>query len=153
MNFKIIFIITLSALFVSLIGCQKKHQSPEETLKTYIQRRLDGSLVKRDEILNLSTGKYWSEVNALTDEEFAKYESLKNIKKNSLRLISSKCDDHVCFITYSLSYDTLENNKKTFSSEVKKVAELKQEDGNWKISDINTIKTFHESLEPINPLQ
>lgn len=147
------FFVLFTLVLLSLISCQKKNQSPEDALKAYILKRLDGSLIKRDEILNLSTGKYWSEVNALTDEEFTKYENLKNIRKNTLRLISTKCSEKDCFITYSLAYETLENNKKVFSSEVKKVAEMKLEDGSWKISDINTIKTFHESIEPINPLQ
>lgn len=137
----------------AFLSCQKKHQSPEDALKSYILKRLDGSLIKRDEILNLATGKYWSEVNALNDEEFTKYENLKNIKKNTLRLISTKCSEKECFITYSLAYETLENSKSVFSSEVKKVAELRLEEGDWKIADINTIKTFHESLEPINPMQ
>lgn len=138
-------------LFICLFSCQKKNQTPEDALKSYILKRLDGSLIKRDEILSLSTGKYWSEVNALNDEEFTKYENLKNIKKNTLRLISTKCSDNDCFITYSLAYDTMENDKRAFSSEVKKVAELKLEEGMWKIADINTIKTFHESVEPLKP--
>lgn len=142
------FVAFVTILFL-LNGCQKKNQTPEDSLKSYINRRLDGSLIKRDEILNLATGKYWSEVNALNDEEFTKFESLKNIKKNTLRLISSKCSDNNCFITYSLAYDTMENEKRAFSSEVKKVAEMKLEDGVWKIADINTIKTFHESIEAL----
>lgn len=131
------------------MSCQRKNQAPEEALQAYITQRLEGRLVNRNEILNLATGKYKDAISALNDEEFSTFESLKNIKKNTLKMIDSNCSEKDCTITYSLAYDTMVNDKKTFSSEVKKVAEMKLEDGIWKIADINTLKTFHESLESL----
>jgi SepF-like predicted cell division protein (DUF552 family) len=45
----------------------------------------------------------------------------------------------------------VDNDKATFTSEVKKIAEIVNENGNWLIADVSNIKTYHEALEPINP--
>jgi hypothetical protein len=144
-------ILVLLVMFI-LVACQK-NEKPEIVLKNYMQDRLAGKLTSKEEILSYLTGKYWAEVNSLNEEEFKKFESLTNIKQNSFKVISNKCIDLICYITYSISYSTLDQNTKTFETEVKKVAELRLEDNQWKISDISTIKTFHESLEPIKPLE
>lgn len=144
-------ILVLLVIFI-FVACQK-NEKPEIVLKNYMQDRLAGKLTSKEEILSYLTGKYWAEVNSLNEEEFKKFESLTNIKQNSFKVISNKCIDLICYITYSISYSTLDQNTKTFETEVKKVAELRSEDNQWKISDISTIKTFHESLEPIKPLE
>ncbi len=135
-----------------LFGCRSQNK-PEEALKNYMSDRLSGRLTSRDAILTHATGKYWAAINALSDEEFKKFENLSQVKQNSYKLLSSKCTNDTCYLTYSVGYSTIENQKKTFSSEVKKVAELKMEQGEWKIADISNLKTYHESLEPLNPLQ
>ena len=43
-----------------------------------------------------------------------------------------------------------QNDKAAFSSEVKKIAELNLVTGKWLIADVTNIKTYHESLDPIN---
>ena len=79
--------------------------------------------------------------------------SLKNIKIDSYKMLSKSCQDKKCFITYSVSYLTKIDDKAQFSSEVKKIAEMVQIENKWLISDVSNIKTYHESLEPINPLE
>ena len=146
---KLLVFVVFSLIF---IACEK-NDKPEKVLSDYVNDRISGSLVKKDEILSKLTGRYWAEVNALSDEEFSKFENLGPVKKDSFKIVSNKCLDNACYITYSIKYSTLDQNTKVFQSEVKKVAEMRLEDGVWKISDISTVKTFHESLEPIKPLE
>lgn len=143
---KIIFLL----LCLMLLACQQ-HMTAEMALKSYITDRLEGRIKSKEEVLSRLTGKYWSEINALTVEEFNKMDDFSKIKKEGFRIISEKCMDKKCFITYSFSYSTMESEKKVYTSEVKKVAELIQEDKSWKIAEVNTIKSFHDLLEPITP--
>lgn len=137
--------------FLFLVACSRS--KPEEALKSYMNDRLSGKLTSREAILAKATGKYWAAINALTEDEFKKFENLSQIKQDSFRLLTRRCEGDTCYLTYSIGYSTLENNKKIFSSEVKKVAELKRDAGDWKIADISNLTTTHESLVPINPLQ
>jgi hypothetical protein len=89
----------------------------------------------------------------MSDEDFEKFSDLRGIKSNSFKVISKSCQENKCFLTYSISYKTVSQDKDTFSSEVKKIAEIVFVQGRWLISDVSNIKTYHESNEPINPLE
>jgi hypothetical protein len=135
-------------------SCMQDNLSPEAALKSFVEARME-SVVTREFVLDRVAGKMKQSLENISDEEFAKFSDLRNIKKESFKVISKSCQEKVCFLTYSVSYRTQESekNKTIFISEVKKIAELVNENGKWMISDVSNIKTYHESLEPINPLQ
>jgi hypothetical protein len=141
----------LAVLFL-VTGCLEDSSSPEAALKNFIESRM-GNVVTRDYVLERVTGKMKQSLENITDEEFAKFADLRNVEKNSFKILSKSCQEKKCFLTYSVSYLTKADNKSAYSSEVKKIAEILIEDGKWLIADVSNIKTYHEALEAINPLE
>lgn len=139
-------------LLLILASCIKDNHSPESALKTFVESRM-GTVVTRDFVLERVTGKMKESFENMTEEDFAKFADMRNIKSNSFKILSQSCQEKKCFITYSTGYITSDSDKSTFTSEVKKIAELLQVDGKWLIADVSNIKTYHEALEPINPLE
>ena len=135
-----------------MASCMKNDLSPEAALKDFVDSRI-GNVVSRDFVLEKVTGKMLQSFENMSDLDFEKFADMKNIKSESFKILSKSCQSSKCFITYSISYLTKTDDKATFSSEVKKIAELVQVDNKWLIADVGNIKTYHESLEPINPLE
>ena len=48
-------------------------------------------------------------------------------------------------ITYSLKYQSLKDGQPDTTTTVKKIAELLKIGNSWKISKVDTLKTFHDS--------
>jgi hypothetical protein len=144
----------LSLLLMSVVVCScfQDNLSPEAALKSFVEGRI-GTLVTRDYVLERVTGKMRQSLENISDEEFGKFADLRNVKKESFKILTSSCQLKTCYLTYSISYLTGKEEKTAFTSEVKKIAELVNEDGKWLIADVSNIKTYHESLEPINPLE
>lgn len=134
----------------AFVSCVQENLGPEAALKNFIEIRI-GNVVPRDAILEKVTGKMKQSLENISDEDFEKFSDLRNVKKSSFKILSKSCQEKTCYITYSISYETIKEDKTFFSSEVKKIAELVQEKENWLIADVSNIKTYHESLEPINP--
>lgn len=142
-------------LFLSLFflaSCLEDNRSPESALKEFIEIRI-GNVVTRSSLIDKVTGKMRQSLVNVTDEEFQQFADLRNVERDSFKILSKSCQEETCFLTYSISYKTKQNEKNVFSSEVKKIAELSLVSGKWLISDVTNIKTYHESLEPINALQ
>lgn len=141
----------LIAFSLLLAGClQENNLSPESALKSFIESRM-GKVVTKDFILERVGGKLRQSLENISDEEFAKFVDLRNVNKDSFKILTKSCQEKQCFITYSISYTTLNDNKPAFTTEVKKIAELQNDNGRWLISDVTNVKTYHEALEPINP--
>lgn len=141
----------LVVLFL-LTGCLEDNSSPEVALKNFVEARM-GNVVTREYVLERVTGTMKQSLENITDEDFAKFADLRNVEKNSFKIISKSCQEKKCFLTYSVSYLTKNKETSAYSSEVKKIAEILLEDGKWLIADVSNIKTYHEALEPINPLE
>jgi hypothetical protein len=141
----------LPILFL-LTSCLEDNSSPESALKNFVEARM-GTTVTREYILERVTGKMRQSLENISEEEFAKFSDLRNVKKDSFKVLSKSCQEKKCFITYSVGYQTLEKDKTSFVSEVKKIAEIQSENGKWLIAEVSNIKTYHEALEPINPLE
>lgn len=139
----------LCALMI-LTSCMQDDLSPEGALKTFVEARM-GTVVTKDFILERTTGKMRQSLENISEEDFNKFADLRNVKQDSFKVLSKSCQDKKCFLTYSVAYRTKEDEKTTFTSEVKKIAEIVSENGKWLIADVSNIKTYHESLEPINP--
>ena len=137
-------------LLMIFTSCLKENLSPESTLQSFIESRM-GNVVTRDFILEQVTGKMKQSLENISEEEFIKFSDLRNVKKDSFKVLSKSCQAKTCYLTYSVSYQTVDNDKASFSSEVKKIAEIVNENGKWLIADVSNIKTYHEALEPINP--
>jgi hypothetical protein len=141
----------LPLLFL-LTSCLEDNSSPEAALKNFVEARM-GTLVTRDYVLERVTGKMRQSLENITEEEFAKFADLRNVKKDSFKILSKSCQEKKCFVTYSVGYQTMEKDKPSFVTEVKKIAEIQSEEGKWLIAEVSNIKTYHEALEPINPLE
>lgn len=139
-------------LLLILTSCLEDNSSPESSLKNFVESRM-GSLVTREYVLERVTGKMRQSLTNISDEEFNKFADLRNVKKDSFKILSKSCQDKKCFVTYSIGYQTMEKDQAAFVTEVKKIAEIQNENGKWLIAEVSNIKTYHESLEPINPLE
>lgn len=144
-------ILMCSALML-LVSCLEDNRSPESALKEFIEIRI-GNVVTRSSIIDKVTGKMRQSLENVSEEEFKQFADLRNVSRSSFKVLSKSCQGETCFLTYSISYNTKQNDKEAFSSEVKKIAELTMIEGKWLISDVTNIKTYHEGLEPINALE
>jgi len=138
------------SMLIILTACVQDNLSPESALQTFVEARI-GNVVTRDYVLSRVTGKMRHSLENITDEEFNKFADLRDVKRNSFKILTKSCDEKKCFITYSISYQTKQEDVTAFTSEVKKIAEIVNENGKWLISDVSNVKTYHESLESINP--
>lgn len=139
-------------LFLATACLKDDVSTPEGALKSFIESRMD-TLVTREFVLERVAGKMKQSLENISDEEFTKFADMRGIKKDSFKVLSRSCQEKTCYLTYSVSYRTLDDKDQNtaYTSEVKKIAEVVNENGKWLIADVSNIKTYHESLEPINP--
>jgi len=142
----------LMFVLFSLVSCLKTDLSPEAALKDFVDSRI-GQVIDKKFVLDRVTGKMLQSFENMSDEDFLKFADMKNVKADSFKILSKSCQDKKCFLTYSIGYQTRQADKTQFVSEVKKIAEMVLLDNKWLIADVTNIKTYHESVEPINPLE
>lgn len=140
----------LICLFLVLFAsCQSKQESPEAVLEKYVEGRFSESGSK-DDLLKLTSGALYAQINEMSPDEFAKFVGLNGIKRGKFKVLNKKCKEDKCFITYFLSYRDSSDKPAEFAEvEVKKIAEIELEDKRWKISDISNLKTFINSQGPL----
>ncbi len=131
-----------------LTGCFDRGDSPEGALRDFTNARLE-KMVDRDFVVARTTGKMRVSVESMSDEEFTLFSDLRKYKRDTFKIISKSCQEKRCYVTYSLGYHEGTNNKKTWISEVKKIAEIIWVEGKWLIADVSNIKTYHETTETI----
>lgn len=141
----------LLILFLFITGCQYK-AGPEKILEDFINYRLSGNQEK-DFYLESTTGKMKDFIGSMGPEEFQNFTKADRFSNSKIKIDFKKCSEKQCSITYTIKYDysSEEEGTKGFESEIKKVAQLENEEGQWKISDLMNVKTFIKSNEPINP--
>lgn len=139
-------------VLVMILGCTKEPSSPEATLQEFIEKQM-GAKITREELLKGVTGPLREKIEKISQEEFASFSDLRNLQKDSFKILSKTCEGKKCLVTYSLTYTTKQEEKAAYSSQVEKVAEIYETDGKWLISGVTNIKTLHESLNPINTLE
>lgn len=136
MKIALIFLL-LTSLFTS--SC-KSEKDPEKVLRSFISYRFESNQSK-DKLLNMTTGYLKDSINSMDEEQFKSFvkRSSSAIKKKlSIRL--KNCNPKKCYITYVLSYKTKTSQESII--DVKKIAELDNVEGSWKISDVSNIKSF-----------
>lgn len=140
----------LVLVMVLAFACDKKAQGPAETLTNFIEYRFSNTQTK-DGLLKFMTSKASEEISNLKEEDLADLLKVEKYRKRNFKIISEKCDENKCFMTYVLEYDVLApNSTRDYVSEVKKIAELQKIDGEWKVANIDNIKTFIDATRPID---
>lgn len=141
-------VIRLLICIFLLQGCfPKKALKPEDALREYIIYRFSSGQTK-EKNLELTTGEARAKVESLTDEQFKKYINTGVYRLKNVKVVLKSCVATKCSITYIISYNKAEGESQL--SEIKKIAELEQVEGSWKIKDVSTVKTYFESDVPIN---
>jgi hypothetical protein len=146
---KLFFLITMSSLMGLSSSCNLQGE-PEQALREFINYRVSNGQQKNFYIKSTS-GKMLDFYERMTEDEFNKYISLKKIINKKLKVNLKKCSDKACSITYTISFYSEGVKKSKVETEVKKIAELVKEDGNWKIADILNIKSHFEFKDSITP--
>lgn len=141
---------SLTLIFI-LIGCTKGAKSPDGLIKMFAKdvatKKLD-----MDYFEKYTTGDMLAAIQDLGLEDFEKKTRMVNVTGVKVKILNKNCEGQKCIITYNVKYDTKNKKEGTFGSEVKKVAELEQDQEYWKLAKVTNLKTFHESNEAINPL-
>jgi hypothetical protein len=143
------------SLFLVFASCTKPNQNlltPETALKDFVDTRV-GKVIDKDFILQRVTGKLLESFKAMDQAELNQFWDMKNIQSDSFKILEKRCQEKSCTLTYSVGYSTKQQQKVAFISQVQKEALMVQVDEKWLISDVQNVSTYHESLEPINPLQ
>lgn len=145
--------IFLSLLAVlTLTSCSGGAKSPEALIEELLSKRQKNQL-SREVMLELTYGDLREEIASMSDEDFDGYTSELGVTQGSYKILSSNCESETkCAVTYILTYRSNESGERVFTSEVRKVAQMENLEGVWLLTDMANIKTFHESLKPINPL-
>jgi hypothetical protein len=125
-------------ILLVLISCTKP-KAPEAFLKSYIYSRY-GKVVKKDYVLENSTGEFYNEINEIDGEALTKLLDLKLYSLSKFKILSKECNTGTCTISFSIRY---KQAKDTIYS--KKIVTLEKEESAWKIARVNNVKTFIES--------
>ena len=142
-------------MMMIVFGCSKDITTPEGLLSKFT-KDITTQKMSRDYYYEHTTGKMKEDIEALSDEEFEKYRDLSRVKGVKIDILKKNCSGATsCTLTYIIKYEFSKAEKETtnFKSEVKKVAKLVQTEKEWKIEEVSNIKTYHESVEPINALE
>ena len=135
-----------------LFACEIETGTPESQVQDFIEARVS-HVVSREFVLSRTTGKLKEIIENMSDEDFTKFSDLRQHQKSSFKIHSKSCKEKKCFVTYSLGYKTISNDKPTSMTEVKKIAELEFIEGQWLINDVSNIKSYIESYEAIDALK
>ena len=94
----------------------------------------------------------YESINNMDDAAFRNLLLTKNYQIQSFKVNISNCVNKTkCFLTYTLKYYELKKNHKIRKFEIKKIAELvATENQQWKISNINNVKSVEINLEHID---
>ncbi len=137
-------------LLLVLGSCMKK-SGPDEILQNYINDRFSKELEKED-FKDYFAGELLEELEGLDAKVIGDLNEVQKAKKKRLAIDFKRCDDDKCFITYTLSYDSTANAADSETKvvvKVKKIAELRRLENEWRIFGITDIKTFYD-YESIN---
>jgi hypothetical protein len=132
-----------------LQGCfPQKAQKPEDVLREFIIYRFSMGQTK-DKLLDFTAGDMRAKIERLDDEQLKRFNNVGMYKFKNFKVVLKSCNNTVCSITYILSYNKIEKDKPSLLNEIKKIAEMEQINGSWKVKDVATVKTYFESVVPL----
>src|SRR5690606_3154082 len=102
-----------------------------------------------DDIEDMFAGELLESYRSVEEVDFNDFADMSNYKKKKVKILTKNCTANICHITYALTYGVYENNKEKFETTVKKIADLQNFDGRWKITRIKNVKTHHHSKQAI----
>ncbi len=140
----------LIVFLVILASCTKK-RSAEDVLSNFVKYRFKSAQNKAD-LLEKTTGVLHQRIADMDETSFKQFAKNKHLKMRKYRINLARCSEAACFITYTLSYDHSGKVGRKYETEVKKIAELKKEEGHWRIADVSNIKTYIDSKIPLSIL-
>lgn len=136
-------------ILVILLSCTKSANTPEGLLKMYVND-ITSSKVDKDYYLKYTTGRLKESISSMSDEEIESLSKASKLSKVRVEIVKSLCQEVKCSITYIISYKSETSDSVTFSTEVKKIAQLVKEEEQWKIESVVNSKTYHESEKAID---
>lgn len=139
---KLILIMSL----IVLVSCQKE-SSPEGALNKLISTRFSSS--SRSDVMEVVTGNLKAQLESMDDEKIEHFLDSEGLKKRKLKITLKNCEKDKCFLTYILKYNDSRPQGSKFEIEVKKIAQIEKIDETWFVSDINNLKTYIDSKDPI----
>ncbi|MCK5884846.1 MAG: hypothetical protein KAG61_14245 [Bacteriovoracaceae bacterium] len=138
---------TLTLVSLLIFSCSKPN-NPETVLREYVGYRFQKDQMK-SKLLEMTAEQLKQSIEVMTEDEFIQFTDIAKYHKKGLRILTKKCTEIECYITYILKYDITNKATKSYSAEIRKVAKLTSVAGVWKVSDVNNIKTFYDSKVPI----
>lgn len=124
-------------------------EGPEQVLRSYISIRFQENQNFKS-LLEKTTGELRANLESLSDEEKVKFDQSSQFKKNSLKILSKDCSDKICNITYIISYEK-KNQENPYKAEIRNVAKLVNEKGEWRIGSVGGLKSYFGSKKDITP--
>lgn len=137
----------LLLLLVVFVSCQKE-SSPESALETLVSTRFSSS--SRSDVLKVVTGKLKNQIESMDEKKVEHFLDSEGLKKRKLKITLKNCEKDKCFLTYVLKYDDVRPQGSKFEIEVKKIAQIDLVGESWLVSDINNLKTYIDSKDPID---
>lgn len=145
--------IRILLLLAIVVSCSKGPSTPEGLIEMYVSDVTTKSMTK-SYFEKYTDGDLWESISSLSEEEFSKFTTLKKVKNAKVQIANKDCSaNNECRLTYVVKYSISGDDKSNFNSEVKKVADVRQVDGNWKIFKVSNIKTFVDSNTPLEVLE
>ncbi len=131
-------------LFILFFSCVDK-SSPDAVLKSFLKLRFSDKQ-KRSKIIGYLTGNLYKKINGLSDIEFNEYISVSNYSLKRIFFNMKNCSNNKCYITYTISYYKKDKNDNNIAIvETKKIVEMRLINDNWKLADIENLKTHIDS--------
>ncbi len=138
-------------LLVSLCSCFESNKSPVGSLKAFVKKATEG--LEQGSYKKYAVGELLDSINAMSEEEFKQYQEQSKVGNVRVEVLAKSCNDTKCTITYITKFQTKTSDGSIYSSEVRKIAELKMIDEKWKISSVKNVKTYLEAKEGLNALE
>lgn len=142
-------VIGFICLCVLVVSCDKKSEQPEDVLSNYVTQFLSKSLSKNDAISHLGKNLKTS-IEEMDEAEYSSYLEKNSFEKRSFRILLKNCNELKCQMTYVVKYRQKTLATKEYNVDVKKIAQLEKIEEEWKITDIENVKTFIDAKNPID---
>jgi len=135
-------------ILFGLLSCTPSDESPKEVLVKFVNLRFSNnqSLEKIKSYLGPDLS---GQLEKLTQEQIDNYIGLNKRKLMKIKINAETCDGVKCLLTYTITYEEKMDKNDQVSVETKKIAELQKLDGNWKIINIDEVKSYLNYKEPI----